>query len=118
MAKGLDKWVSAKAGPAPRTGVEYRDVGAKAAAASAKANAASEKGQTRGALKLHAAAGEAHLNAAKVFQKGVDAHPEKRANALKANVALHTKAAEEHASKAGDQWDEGKHPRGADGKFS
>jgi hypothetical protein len=55
----------------------------------------------------HAEAGEAHLKAA-AAQEAVG-NKEKASN--------HRERAAEHASAAGDAWDEGKHPRGPDGKF-
>jgi hypothetical protein len=56
----------------------------------------------------HKEAGEAHLKAAELYER-VGAN---------GSASAHKAEAAKHAEAAGGEWDESKHPRGADGKFS
>ena len=85
----------------------------KATKAAKDATAAAKAG---GGVAAHARAGEAHLEAAKAHMEAAKGSP--YAAQHEAVAALHREAAEVHASAAGAGWDEGKHPRDENGKFS
>jgi hypothetical protein len=104
MVSGFSKW----AGSSSR-----EDRVHKADAASKVANRASgavEKKQSAGyhTNRESKVAGEAHLKAAKAHE----------ALGHEGAARDHRERAAEHAKEAGGDWDESKHPRGPDGKFT
>ncbi len=65
----------------------------------------------------HVKAAEAHIAAAKAHTEAAKASPDFKA-AHEQIASLHEQAAEVHATAAGSDWDEAKHPRDENGKFT